>query len=66
MKHIIMSMSPRCAARSRRLGVMIILDAQPVLVESGMLDLGSCAAPVVLELGGIGMQIKTSLTSSKA
>jgi hypothetical protein len=47
-----MSLSPRCAARSRRLRVLIILAGQRVWVLSGMHGLGSCATPGVLELGG--------------
>jgi hypothetical protein len=31
---------------------MISLDSQHILVESGVLDLSSCAMPVVPELGG--------------
>jgi hypothetical protein len=46
-----MSLSPRCAARSRRSKALISLVGPPVLVESGMLDLGSCATPVVPEMG---------------
>jgi hypothetical protein len=40
----IMSLSPRCAARSRRSRTLIILYDELVLVQSGMPDLGSCAS----------------------
>jgi hypothetical protein len=49
MKNII-SLSPRCAAHSRR--SMIILVGQLVSVDLGMPKLGYCATPVVPELGG--------------
>jgi hypothetical protein len=45
-------LSPRCAARSRRSRALISLIGQHVLVESGLLDLGLYATPVVPELGG--------------
>jgi hypothetical protein len=61
-----MSHSPRCAARSIRSGPLIILACQLVMVELGLLDLGSCATPVVPELRGEGMREKPSLRSSKA
>jgi hypothetical protein len=47
-----MSLSPKCAARSRRSRALIILLDQPLLVELGMPAVGSCATPVVPEFGG--------------
>jgi hypothetical protein len=61
-----MSLSPRCAARSRRSRAVIILVGQHVLAESGLPDLGSCATLVVPEMGGEGKRKKPSLTLSKA
>jgi hypothetical protein len=61
-----MSVSPRCAARSRRSRAFISLASQHVLVESSMHDLGSCAAPVVPDLGGKCRRKAPSLKSSKA
>jgi hypothetical protein len=50
-----MSLSPRCAARSRRSRALISLNGHHVLVESCVHDLGSCATPIVLERGGEGV-----------
>jgi hypothetical protein len=61
-----MSLSSRCAARSRRSRALIILIGQHVLAESCVLDPDSCATPVVPELGRKGMQKIPSLISSKA
>ena len=47
-----MSLSPRCAARSRRSRALVIRASKHVLVESGMPYLGSCAIPAVPELEG--------------
>jgi hypothetical protein len=47
-----MSLSPRCAPRSRRSRALIILAGEIVMVELSLLDLGSCATPVVPEIGG--------------
>jgi hypothetical protein len=49
-----MSISPRCAARSRRSRALVILDGMPMMVDLGMPNLGSCATLVVPELMGRG------------
>jgi hypothetical protein len=42
-----LSLSPRCAARSRRSRALIILAGRPLTIELGVRDLGSRATPVV-------------------
>jgi hypothetical protein len=51
-----MSLSLRCAARSRRSRSVINLVSNNVLVEPGIHDLGSFATLVVPELGEEGMR----------
>jgi hypothetical protein len=47
-----LTLSPRCAARSRRSRALFILVGQRVVVELGMPDLGTYTTLVVPELGG--------------
>jgi hypothetical protein len=52
----IMSLSPRCVARSHRSRALIILVGKLVMVKLGLLDVGSSAILVVPKMGGKGMR----------
>jgi hypothetical protein len=54
-----MSLSLRCAARSRRSRALIILVGLHGLIESGMPRLSSCATRVVPERGGKVLELGT-------